>query len=195
MTEKGSGCNQPQKALVVGVYDKVEPGGGRCSRREGHFVDCDYLHQLRIWVSINDGNAKGHGRHSWGLLYGNNFLSTTHKSRKWKREIKCVFCWYNKCTTRSVFWEPCALTIPLWAVISHFAYAKCTKNVTWGAIWNYTQGTACDGLPLRWRKQHLETVWKSWAAEGNSVPSPLQLWGAAEWWGGNILTVKTGRVY
>lgn len=141
MTEKVSGCSQPQKALMVGVYDKVEPGGGSCSRREGHFVDCDYWHHLRIWVSINDGNAKGHRRHSWGLLDGNNFLSTTHKSRKQKREIKkCVFCWYNKCATYSAFWEPVALTIPSWAVISHFAHAKSTKSVTWGTIWNGYSG-------------------------------------------------------
>lgn len=43
MTEKGSGCSQLQKAVVVGESDKVESGGGSCSRREGHSVEAGEL--------------------------------------------------------------------------------------------------------------------------------------------------------
>lgn len=43
MTEKGSGCSQLQKVLVVGESDKVESGGGSCGRREGHFAKAGEL--------------------------------------------------------------------------------------------------------------------------------------------------------
>lgn len=179
--------SQAAESTGGGRVWQCETGGGSCGRREGHLVKAGDSTPSES-LTVYSGSAKVPKGHSRLVLHGNIFLSITHQSRKWEREAKSVFILFSKSAAQSIFLEPPALVIPSWTVTSHFAHVKCMKCMVWAAVWN--------GCYMWWIIPHLEDVafgkWRlSWSQE---LCAPSFAAGA-EWWGGNLLAVKIGRVY
>lgn len=160
-------------------------GWKRSGIREGHFLKAG-LFTPSGSVTVYNGKTSQRALQRPGAWKHFSFNST-HQTRKWERETKPFFLFFSV----SLLHNPSSLNTLLWWSPPEspiFAHVKCMKSMAWAAAGN--------GCYMWWIIPHLEDVaFGEWRLSWSQELCALSFAAGAEWWGGNLLAVKIGRVY